>query len=280
VIVAALALGTLLGSACASPPPEPVARLEARQQLESGRTAWEKRQWQASGRSFERAAIAFAAIGDDAAEAAARRDQGEALRRAGEPDAAAAADRRALELDRRLGKVPEQARDLAGLARCAAAMGERDLAVATAREALALAPPATPLAAVIENDLALYLLARDEAGDHSHAVELLSSALGSNRARGDDVGIATNELNLGRAALAAADLDEADAHLQRALEHFQKLEDANGLAHTQEVMAQLDTARGDDAQARFRLEQARAGYEFLNDRIALRRLESLRSAAD
>ncbi len=274
VLAAALALGALVGGACASPQPESVARLEARQELESARTAWEKRQWQGSGRSFERAAIAFAAIGDDAAEAAARRDQAEALRRAGEPEAAATAGRRALELDRRLGRVQEQARDLAGLARSAAAMGERELAVATAREALALVPPASPLAAVVENDLALYLLAGDDADDRSQAVELLFSALGSNQARGDDVGIATNELNLARAALAAADLDEAGAHLQRALARFQTLEDASGLAHTHEVLAQLETARGDDTQARFHREQARAGYGFLNDRIALRRLES------
>ncbi|HME69023.1 MAG TPA: tetratricopeptide repeat protein, partial [Myxococcota bacterium] len=227
--------GLWLGAGCASAPADSVPRAEARQQLASGRSAYEQRQWKAASVAFGRAALIFAALSESSAETAALRDQGEALRRAGDLETAVAVDQRALELDRRLGHRQDQARDLGGLARCAAAQQKTALAIQTAEDALALVDAGTPLAAVLENDLALYLLARGESGDPARARELLSSALASNQAQRDALGAASNELNLGRAEFASGDSKLAESHLERALEGFRALQDLDGLAQTHEM---------------------------------------------
>lgn len=267
--------GLLLGVGCASPPADSPPRAEARKQLASGASAVERRQFQAASAAFGRAALIFAALSEMSAETAALRDQEEALRRAGDLETAVAVAQRALELDRRLGQKEDQARDLGGLARCAAAQQKTVLAIETAEEALALADPGTPLAAVLQNDLALYVLTRGDDGDAARAIDLLNSALASNRTRGDAVGVASNQLNLGRAELALGDTEPADAHLQQAFQGFQALQDPEGLAETHEVLARLCLLRHEGEQVRFHREQARAGYELLEDQGGLRRLEGL-----
>lgn len=267
--------GLWLGAGCASAPTDSVPRAEARQALASGRSASEQRQWKAASAAFGRAALIFAALNESGAETAALRDQGEALRCAGDRESAVAVYQRALELDRRLGQTQDQARDLAGLARCAAAQQETALAIQTAEEAIALADAGTPLAAVLENDLALYLLARGDTGDPARAIELLTSASASNQSRGDALGVATNELNLGRAEFALGDSGLAQSHLERALEGFRALQDPQGLAETHEMLARFFLTRHEVEQVRFHREQARAGFEFLEDRGGLRRIESL-----
>jgi hypothetical protein len=270
----ALALG------CASTPraPEPALRLEAEAALRSGRTASEQRDWRGAARAFGRAALTFGAIEDGAAEAAARRDEAEALRRAGQPVAALAADERALALDRHLGFPEAMAADLAGMARSAAAEGELDRAIEAAQAARPLAPDGTALAALLDNDLALYLVSRGGDVDRAQVRSLLASSRASSEARGDGVGIATSALTLGRAELAFGEPALAEASLQDALARFQTLEDPDGLAHGNELLAQRYFAKGDEQRARFHLAQARIGFTFLEDPAALRRLDTLEGA--
>jgi len=272
---ALLCAGLMFGFGCASAPVDSPARAEAREQLASGRSAFEQRHWTTASEAFGRAALIFAALGETSAETAALRDQGEALRRAGDPQAGVAVQERALELDRRLGDRQSQAQDLAGLARSQAAQQQVELSIRTAQDALALAEAGTPIEAVLQNDLALYLLARGDSADPAHALELLTSASASNQARRDALGAASNELNLGRAELASGDSRLAESHLQQALERFQVLQDPEGLAQTHETLARLYLAQHDVEQARFHRDQARAGFEFLEDRGGLHRVESL-----
>jgi tetratricopeptide (TPR) repeat protein len=270
----AMALSIGLGCASAEPAQSPV-RVRALQDAASARTACEQRQWSSAARGFEHASLGFAAIEESLAEAGARRDEAEALRRAGLPAQAVTADERALQIDRHFDRTEDVARDLTGLARSAAAQGQTARAITTAEEAYNLAGAGTPLAAVIENDLALYLLARGDAADRARAQDLLNSALSANQARGETSSIATNELNLGRTALDSGDPDAAETSLQNALATFRELEDPVGLAHTHELLARLYFARHDDEQARFHLAQARAGFEFLKDAPSLARLDVL-----
>jgi tetratricopeptide (TPR) repeat protein len=272
-------LALLLGCASSSTAPETPLRADAQRALMSARTAGEQRQWSAAARASGSAALTFAAIGENEAEASARRDEAEALRRAGEPAAAEAADQRALALDRHAGRREDEARDLAGLARSAAAQGQLGRAIEAAEEARALATSGTSLAAVLENDIALYLLARGDASDHPRVRELLASALASSEARSDVRGIATNELNLGRLEFASGDPDLAEPLVQCALERFRALEDPDGLAPTQELLSRILFLRGEPEQARFHLAQSRAGFEFLRDRSSLERLDRLASEA-
>ncbi|HYB13105.1 MAG TPA: hypothetical protein VEG67_06520 [Myxococcota bacterium] len=260
---------------CASAPVDSPTRAEARQQLASGRSAYAQREWKGASAAFGRAALIFAALDESSAETAALRDQGEALRRAGEPGAAVAVYQRALEIDQRVGQTQDQARDLAGLARSAAAQGQSALALETAVQALAQANAGTPLAAVLQNDLGLYLLTRGESGDPARAIELLASASASNQSRGDALGVASNELNLGRAELAQGDSGLAASHLERALEGFRSLQDPEGLAETQEMLARVSLAEHNLEQVRVHREQARAGYQWLEDRAGLQRLDHL-----
>lgn len=269
----ALALAALALGCASAPEPAPSAvRLAAEASARSARTAFERHQWSAAARSFGRAADAYAALGEIAPEATARRSQAESLRRAGEATAAEQAGAQALAIDRQRGVPEDVARDLAGLARAAAARGDLPLAIGRAEEARALAPEASPLAGLLDNDLAVYLLATGDADDRRRAESLLGAALADAAARGDAAGVAAAELNLGRAALAGGDPDGAAARLARALSGYRDLEDPEGIAAAQEALASLARARGDDALARFHEEQARAGFRYLDDRAALERL--------
>lgn len=268
-----LVLALALACASAPLPAGSRPRVDAEQALVRARSAATERAWSSAARSFGRAANAFAAIDDAPAEASARRDEAEALRRAGDPVAATAAGRRALELDRRLDRPEDAARDRSGLARSAAARGDLAAAIGEAEEARAGVASGTSLAVVLDEDLALYLLLRGEAGDPARAVDLLTRAREASEALGDARGVATSELQLGRAALAQGDPDAAAAHLDRALDGFRRLEDPEGLAHTHELLSRLHLARGEVAAAQFELEQARAGFTYLDDRAGLARLE-------
>ena len=247
-------------------------RVAAQRSLETAHTAFEQRAWRAAARSFGRAADAFAALDEISPEASAWRSQAEALRRAGDEEGAERAGARALVLDRQRGVPEDVARDLVGLARAAAARGDAGLAVARAEEALSLAPPASPLATLVQNDLAVYLLARGDAADRTRAASLLGAALAEATARGDAAGIAAAELNLARTALAGGDPDAAAPRLDRALAGYRGLEDPEGIASTHEVLAALARTRGDESLAAFHRGQAWAGFTFLDDRAALARL--------
>jgi tetratricopeptide (TPR) repeat protein len=267
--------GLWFAASCAATPVDSAPLAEARQQLASGRSASEQRQWKAASAAFARAALIFAALDDSSAETAALRDQGEALRRAGELKGAVSVYQRALDLDRRFGEGGAQAQDLGGLARCAAAEQDTPVAIHTAEDALALAGADPPVRAVLENDLALYLLAPGGTSDPARAIELLTAASASNEAQRDAAGLASNELNLGRAEFALGDSTQAESYLQRALAGFRRLQDPAGLAETHEMLARLFLARHQVDQCRFHLEQARAGFAFLEDRDGLRRVEGL-----
>lgn len=259
---------------CASAPEAPSATtLAAERAAETARTAYAERQWSAAARGFGRAADAYAALDENGPEAAARRSQAESLRRAGDAAAAEEAGAAALAIDRQLGSPEDVARDLAGLARSAAARGDGALARARAEEALSLAPPGTPLAALLENDLAVYLLTTGDAGDRARAESLLGAALSGATARGDAAAVAAAALNLGRAALASGDPAAAAPRLERALAGYRGLEDPEGIASCHEALAALARARGDETLAAYHLGQARAGFRFLDDRAALSRLD-------
>lgn len=272
--LACLAPIVLLACASAAPAPEPSPlRQQAQRAAESGASSFADRHWQASARAFERAAEIYGALDDSASEAAARRNQAEALRRAGRIDDATAAFQSALASDQRAGRSLDQARDLAGLARCQSARGEADLAIASARQALERTTASDPLHALLENDLALYLLERGDVADRERIHQLLTSALQESRSRGDVRGMATAQLNLGRAYLRFGEEDLAEAPLAEALEHFRALDDPAGLARAHEELARLFDARNQPDRARLHREQARRGYAFLGDEAGVRRVE-------
>ena len=77
---------------------------------------------------------------------------------------------------------------------------------------------------------------------------------------------------IGRAALAGGDPDAAAPYLERALASYRALEDPEGIASSHEALAALARDRGDESLARFHVQQARAGFRFLDDRAALERL--------
>jgi len=269
-------LGSAWLAACsgAALAPEPSAlREQAQRAAESGRSRFATRHWEASARSFESAAEIYGALDDPASAAAAERNRGEALRRAGRIDDATAALERALLIDRNGERPLAQALDLAGLARCQSAQGETDLAVASVEQALDLTGETQPLRSVLENDLALYLLARSEADDRERIQELLLSALASSRSHGDARGVATAQLNRGRAHLRFGEVALAEPPLQEALDGFRALDDPEGLARTHEELARLFGVLNEPGRARQHLEQARRGYAFLGDEAGLRRLD-------
>ncbi len=269
------ALGLLLlALGCASPgePPPSPARLAAENALASAETAYAKKEWSASARAFGHAAVAFGAIGEAAPEATARSAQSESLRRAGDAAGAVAAAEAALVIDRHLARPEAQARDLAILARARAAQGDLVLAIETAEAARAQARSGSALLAVVESDLALYLLLAGRASDRERAVELLRSVCSAMEAGHDARGLATAELQLGRAELLAGEPDAAVGHLDRARAAFAAMEDVEGLAATNELLAALAAGRGDAAAAEYYRAQARAGFMFADDRAGLARL--------
>jgi tetratricopeptide (TPR) repeat protein len=271
---AALLLLLALGCAATSRPvAEPSAlRLGAERAAARGAAALGARRWDAAATAFGRAATAFAALDDAAAEATARVGEATALRRAGRLDAALDAAERARALDAARGDAGAEARDLAALAQVRRARGDVPGAIAAAEDARRRADDGSAVAATVENDLATYLLARGDAADRERIFALLASAERANRARGDARGRAVNQLNAGRAHLAFGEPDAAAAALASALEGFRRLDDPEGLTETHEALGELAATRGrrDESLAHWR--QARDGFAFLGDRAAEERL--------
>jgi tetratricopeptide (TPR) repeat protein len=268
-----MALALVVGCASQPPPPEPSPlRRDAEAAVEAGSTRFGNRHFDASARSFGRAAEIYGALDDAPSEAAALRNQAEALRRAGDVADARNGFERALALDRTGASPAAQARDLAGLARCSSAQGEADRAISEAKQAYALAARDPALRAALEVDLAVYLLARGSAADGERALPLLASA----GAPENEPRIrAAAHLTLGRAQRSRGELDSAEAPLRLALDEFRELDDPEGLARTHEELGRLFQARGDAKAARHHLEKARRGYEFLGNEPARESLEDL-----
>jgi tetratricopeptide (TPR) repeat protein len=167
-------IGALLLACAAAPPPVSQFRTEALAAAEAGSKRFADRHFAAAARSFGEAARIYGAIDDFAAQTAALRNQAEALRRDGDLDAATAGFQRALAIDRLGERNDDQARDLAGLARCASARGEVDRAIRQSEQALGLVSGSEALRASLEIDLAVYLLVRGNSTDQGRIVELLT----------------------------------------------------------------------------------------------------------
>lgn len=263
----------LLASCASSPPPASPLRTEALAAAEAGSKRFTDRYFAAAARSFGRAAQIYGALDDPIAEATALRNQAEALRRAGDLSAATAAFERALAIDRLGGQTDGQARDLAGLARCASARGEVDRAIQHAEQALGFVTGSETLRASLEIDLAVYLLARGSSTDQERIVELLTSA-GQRAAAGELPRIqAAAHLHMGRTQRFFGSPDLAEEALSLALSEFRALDDPEGLARTHEELGRLLNARNQPEAAKRHLKQARRGYEFLEDEAALANLD-------
>jgi tetratricopeptide (TPR) repeat protein len=275
-LAAACALA-LVGLACASEPPAPASplRQSAAAAAEAGSTRFEARHYAAAARSFGRAAEVYGALDDRAAEATALRNQAEALRRTGKLEDAVGALERALALDTEGAWPAGQARDLAGMARCHAERGDEDGAIERAEAALAIVPDTDPVAASLEIDLAVYLIARGRPADQPRVVALLDAVARRADAAAEPRTRAAAHLHLGRAHRLLGSPGSADVPLRQALDEFRTLDDPAGLARTHEELGLLQGARADTANARRHLEQARRGYAFLGDEAALARIDDL-----
>jgi tetratricopeptide (TPR) repeat protein len=263
-----------LGCSTRRPQPEPsVLRRDATLALARGEDMLHSRRWPAAATAFARAGNIFAALDDGPAEATARHGQAEALRRTGQLDAALAAHERALALDGRAGNPSAQARDLAGLAQTQGAQGDLAHAITTAEEARRLAHDAPAVAAIVDNDLATYLLARGDPADRERIVELLTSARQTNRTRQDTRSVAVNELNLARVHLSIGEVAAAAPFLATALDAFRALDDAEGLAQTHEALGMVAGLQGDASERTRHYQQARDGFAFLGEETDRRRVE-------
>jgi tetratricopeptide (TPR) repeat protein len=274
---AALACVGALLVACASSSPPPVSplRTEALAAAEAGSRRLTGRHFAAAADSFGQAAQIYGVIDDPTAEAAALRNQAEALRRLGDLGAATAGFERALAIDRLGKRTDGQARDFAGLARCSSARGEVDCAIRQSEQALGLVSGAEALRASLEIDLAVYLLARGNSTDQGRIIGLLTSAGDRAAAEGEARTEATAHLHMGRAQRFFGSPELAEEPLRLALSEFQRLDDPEGLARTHEALGRLLNARNQPEAAKRHLEQARRGYEFLNDQAALAHLDEL-----
>jgi len=265
----------LAGCASTKPPAKPSPlRVQADRTVASGHDAFARQNWSSAAQLFAHAATTYAALDDPAGQADALHNRAQASQRAGQIDAAIDAYEAALALNRLAKRNLAVAQNLAGLAQCARAQSKFDLAIESGNEALTLAAESPAIAATIENDLALHLLARGNPADKERIFNLLSSALQRNQRLGNKHGIAANDLNFGRAHLAFHQLEPAEAQLARALLEFKELDDVAGLAQTHEQLAKLYQASGDNARARHHQAQARDKYAFVKDEAALRRLEA------
>jgi len=272
----ALACATAMLLACASsPPPVSQLRTEARAAAEAGSTRLGSRHYAAAARSFGKAAQIYGAIDDPIAETAALRNQAEALRRNGDLDAATAGFERALTSDRLGKRTDGQARDLAGLARCSSGRGELERAIRRSEEALGLVSGAEALRASLEIDLAVYLIARGNPTDQGRVVALLTSAADRAAEHGEPRTLAAAHLVLGRAQRLFGPPGLAEDSLRLALSEFQALDDPEGVARTHEELGLLLVALNRPEAAGRHLEQARRGYEYLDDEAALAHLDEL-----
>jgi tetratricopeptide (TPR) repeat protein len=248
-------------------------RTQALAAAEAGSKRFTNRHYSGAARSFGEAARIYDVIDESEAEAAALRNQAEALRHLGDLDAAIAVFERALTLDRIDGRSNGQARDLAGLARCYSARDELERAIQSSEQALGLVTDSEALRASLEVDLAVYLLARGDTNDRERIINLLATATQRAAAAGNPETVAAAHLHMGRAQLLYGSPDLAEAPLQQALFEFRALDDPEGLARTHEQLGRLFDELGDTTTALRHLEQARRGYEFLDDQAALANLD-------
>lgn len=265
----------LLFSGCASaPPPKERSRprIQAEQAYEKAQDAYRRHAWAAAAKSFGEAADIFAAIDDYDTEATARHNQAQALKRAGEINAAIAAYEKSKAINERLGRKTELVQNLAGLASCHRSRKKLDLAIQTLEDALKIPVDSKSVTATLENDLGLYLLQRGSRADQERIIELFTSALNTNKLIGSKRTEAINRLNLGRAYLRFDQPDLAEQHLEDALAVFRDAGDPVGLAYAHELLWKLFAKRGDEDKAAFHLQQAREKFEYLKDEKSLKRL--------
>lgn len=261
------ALTATLLTGCSTTPAKPVNELLRDKQLaqEMAFAEYKDLNWKAAARNFKKTADILNLLDDYPGEAAARHNQARALQHARQYDDAITAYQQALAINRRLNRADDQAQNLDGLAQCHAAQGRLSQAIETAEQALPLAATSKVL---LQNDLALFLLQRNQPGDLDRAQQLLAAALAANPQS------PITQLNLGRAALRANQPAAARPHLLAALNAFRQNEDPDGIAHTHEALARCCAALGEADAARFHLEQARQKFTFLKDTAALRRLSA------
>ena len=264
------------GCTSTKPAPAPARpRIEAERSYETGRASYQNQNWSAAAASFGKAADSFAAMDDYRAEATARHNEAQALRRAGRIEEAIAAYQKALAINQRLRHALDQAQNLTGLAQCYRAQKKFDLAIQNCEEALKLSSSSRIVTATIQNDLALTLLQRGNKEDEDRVIKLLKSALESSEAVGNSRARAANYLNLGRAYLQFGKNDSAENSLTKALDAFRAIDDPAGLAQTHEQLAKLYRATANADKAKFHLGQAREKYTFLKDEAGLKRLDQV-----
>jgi tetratricopeptide (TPR) repeat protein len=241
-----LPLMCLILAGCASAPaPAPVSNLrqQARQADQAGREEYQRGRYDSADRHLERAAKIYSALDDSPALADARHNQAQALLQAGNVEAARQGFESALALNRALNRKPEQAGNLAGLARCFVAQSNVDRAIELLEESLTLA-----VLPVAQNDLAMALLDRGRDED---------------RAR-DVAGAAAGRLNLGRAQLRWGERAAAQTSLEKSLELFRAVDDPAGLARAHELLAELCRLTGDVERAIQHEQSAREKWQFLS----------------
>jgi tetratricopeptide (TPR) repeat protein len=263
--LAIAAIAFLTGCVDKTPAPR-VNELLHQKQLaqDSGYVAYKDLDWKAAARNFEKAADILNALDDLAGEAALRHNQARALQHGGQLDAAIVAYERARDLNQRLKLATNVAVNLTGLAQCYQAQGKLEDAIKNATKALPMVPTNAPtIRLIIQNDLASFLIQRNNPGDIAKARELLVAT---------DSKAAITQLNLGRAALADGQHAAACDYLKQALKGFCAEENAAGIASTHEQLMRCYEKLGDRENAKFHHDQAFQKYTRLQNAEALKRI--------
>lgn len=262
IAIAALALGC-----STTPAPRVHEQLRDKQNAQDRAFAeYGDLNWKAAARNFEKTADILNSFDDYASEAAARHNQARALQHDGQFNAAIAAYERARVINQRLQRTTAEASNLAGIAQCYRAQRKFAEAIKTAEQALPMAATNAPaVRLIIQNDLASFLLDRNQPGDADSAKKLLDTA---------DPKAAITQLNLGRAILDAGQPAAALDRLQQALAGFRTEENLTGIASAYEQLARCCAKLGKHEDATRHLEQARQKYTFLKNAEALERLKS------
>ncbi len=261
---------TLAG--CSSvPPPPPVSELRAQAQLDlqTGHTAFARRNWASADAAFARAAERFGAMDDYGSQAVALVNRGHAVLRTGAEREAETIFLEAGTMANRIGANLTAAAALAGQAQCASSDSAR--AEALLEQALKLAAQDPSTTATLQNDLAVVLMRLNK----PNVMDVLQSALATNEKLGRKRDLAVNRLNLGRYHLDRNQPDIARLQLDAALSLFRVLDDPEGLAQTHESLARLHTAKGDPAQSEFHRQQALEKYRYLQDTAGIARLTAV-----
>lgn len=269
-----LILAAVLTACASTKPPAPVSELRqsAQRDMDSGHASYEHRNWTAAAFAFSRAADKFGAMDDDASQATALVNAGNAVLQAGGVTEAETMFKSAQEVAGR--DTAETTRTvaataLAGQARCQAQAGHHAEAKRLLEQALTCTPTDTATTATLQNELAVILMHLND----PKAVELLQTALATNTALGRNRDVAVNRLNLGRYYLRQKQHPElAKPDLEIALAEFKKLDDPVGLSRAHESLADYYTATGNADLAKFHRAQALQKYQFLKDEAGIERM--------